>query len=148
MTGSQEPERYAAEGTAAWVAGSFLLVRREVFDELGGFDERFFLYSEEVDLCTRARGAGWQVRYLPHATVMHPMAERGGDPRKERLLAWGRLVYLEKWHQGRERALMRAFRALYIARRIIHFARIGHPWGDDWAELAGTLRFRPERYGP
>ena len=45
----QEPERYAADGTAAWVAGSFVVLRRDVFDELGGFDERFFLYSEEVD---------------------------------------------------------------------------------------------------
>ena len=144
----QEPERYAADGTAAWVAGSFLLLRRDVFEELGGFDERFFLYSEEVDLCTRARAAGWEVRYVPQATVMHLIARRRGDPHQERLLAWARLVYLAKWYRGYERALMRAFRALYIARRIVSFARYRQPWAGDWAELAGTLRFRPERYGP
>lgn len=144
----QEPERYAAEGTAAWASGSFLLVRCEAFRELGGFDERFFLYSEEVDLATRARRAGWEVRYLPHATVAHLLDRRGPDPCRERLLAWGRIVYLAKWHRAPERALMRAFRAVYIARRIVHFARTGRPWADDWAELMGTLRFRADRYGP
>ena len=88
------------------------------------------------------------MRYLPHATVMHLIARRSGDPHQERLLAWARLVYLAKWYRGAERALMRAFRALYIARRIVSFARYGQPWADDWAELAGTLRFRPDRYGP
>lgn len=56
---------------AAWVSGAFLLVRRAAFDAVGGFDEGFFLYKEEEDLCRRVRAAGWRVRYVPEAEVRH-----------------------------------------------------------------------------
>jgi GT2 family glycosyltransferase len=48
-----------------------LLLRRAAFDGVGGFDERFFLYGEDVDLCRRLREAGWRLRYVPSATVRH-----------------------------------------------------------------------------
>ena len=54
-----------------WMAGASLLVRTKLLDEVGGFDERFFLYFEETDLCLRARRAGWQAVYLPQSRVMH-----------------------------------------------------------------------------
>jgi GT2 family glycosyltransferase len=54
-----------------WLVGACLLVRRAVVEEVGGFDERFFMYSEEIDLCRRARAAGWRVVYLPGAEVLH-----------------------------------------------------------------------------
>ncbi len=54
-----------------WVNGSALFVRREVYDQIGGFDEVFFMYSEELDWCYRAKQAGWQVVYLPTAQVTH-----------------------------------------------------------------------------
>lgn len=50
---------------AAWVSGPFLFVRTEAFRSLSGFDERFFLYYEEIDLCRRARDAGWRVCHCP-----------------------------------------------------------------------------------
>ena len=143
-----DPARYEGEATAAWVAGSFLLARRDLLNDLGGFDERFFLYSEEVDLCKRARRAGWQVRYLPNATVMHPLAGRRLDAHQTRLLAWSRLVYVDKWHRRPARLAFRVARVLMILRWMTRRLRSGQAAGEEWTELVATLRFRPERYGP
>ena len=54
-----------------WVTGAALVLRREALDQVGLFDEGFFLYSEEVDLQFRLRQAGWWVHYFPTATVVH-----------------------------------------------------------------------------
>jgi len=54
-----------------WVMGAALVLRREALDDVGLFDEEFFLYSEEVDLQFRLREAGWEVHYFPAATVVH-----------------------------------------------------------------------------
>lgn len=51
--------------------GACLLLRRSIVQEIGLFDERFFMYSEEVDLCTLLRAAGWRIDYLPTAEVTH-----------------------------------------------------------------------------
>jgi N-acetylglucosaminyl-diphospho-decaprenol L-rhamnosyltransferase len=55
-----------------WVMGAAMLVRREPFDRVGGFDERYFLYWEDADLCRRLRLAGFSTRYVPRARVRHP----------------------------------------------------------------------------
>jgi hypothetical protein len=54
-----------------WVSASCLLARRAALEAVGGFDESFFLYEEDVDLCLRIRGAGWRVVYTPAASVVH-----------------------------------------------------------------------------
>lgn len=54
-----------------FVIGAALLLRREALAEVGGFDERFFMYNEDVDLCVRLRHAGWQARIVPSATFVH-----------------------------------------------------------------------------
>jgi len=54
-----------------WVTGSAMFVRREMYEQVGGFDEQFFMYSEELDWCYRAKQAGWQIMYLPTAQVTH-----------------------------------------------------------------------------
>lgn len=54
-----------------WVPGAFAFVRRDLFERLGGFDERFFLYYEEVDLCRRIGAAGSKVAYWPELRVHH-----------------------------------------------------------------------------
>lgn len=56
---------------SGWVAGTGMAVRKELFKRLGGFDERFFLYFEDVDLCLRTWLEGYQVWYLPRARVYH-----------------------------------------------------------------------------
>jgi N-acetylglucosaminyl-diphospho-decaprenol L-rhamnosyltransferase len=54
-----------------WVSGACFLVRRDAFDAVGGFDEAYFMYLEEVDLCWRLGRAGWAAGYEPSARVMH-----------------------------------------------------------------------------
>ena len=54
-----------------WLSGSALMVRREMLDGIGAFDERFFMYCEDVDICKRAHNAGWRVVYYPEVEVSH-----------------------------------------------------------------------------
>ena len=54
-----------------WVPGAFSLIRKSVLDRVGSFDEDFFLYYEEVDLCRRIKYAGYAVHYLPDVVVIH-----------------------------------------------------------------------------
>ncbi|MEY2567826.1 MAG: N-acetylglucosaminyl-diphospho-decaprenol L-rhamnosyltransferase [Actinomycetota bacterium] len=62
---------HANAARAEWVSGSCMLVRHACFDAIGGFDERYFMYLEDVDLCWRAHRAGWAVAYEPAARVVH-----------------------------------------------------------------------------
>lgn len=55
----------------AVIPGSALMIRKDVFEKVGGFDENFFLYFEESDLCKRVRKAGWRVFFEPEAKVVH-----------------------------------------------------------------------------
>ena len=67
------PRGYVPEATGDvdWVHGSFLLCRREVLEALGGFDEAYEMYGEDLDLCHRVRAQGFRVVYLAEATIMH-----------------------------------------------------------------------------
>jgi N-acetylglucosaminyl-diphospho-decaprenol L-rhamnosyltransferase len=58
---------------ADWMLGGFLMLRRTMLEELGGFDEGFFLYGEDIDLCYRAARAGWERWYVPEAVVVHEL---------------------------------------------------------------------------
>lgn len=62
---------YEAAGDADWVSGACMLVRRRAWEEIGGFDPRYFMYLEDVDLCWRAGRAGWRVGFVPAARVVH-----------------------------------------------------------------------------
>ncbi len=63
--------RPAADGSVDFVVGACLLVRRDAFERLGGFDERFWLYGEEADLCRRLRDSGLRVVHVPAARALH-----------------------------------------------------------------------------
>jgi GT2 family glycosyltransferase len=54
-----------------WVAGMFVLFRREAFDAVSGFDERYFMYLEDADICRRLHACGWRVRLDPRSAVVH-----------------------------------------------------------------------------
>lgn len=64
--------------TVDWALGAVLLIDRSCYDEVGGWDDSYFLYSEETDYCMRIRGLGWKVAYTPEATALH---DEGGSGR-------------------------------------------------------------------
>jgi GT2 family glycosyltransferase len=100
-----------ATGQVDWLVGACLLLRREVIDQIGGFDEGFFMYSEELDLCRRAASVGWQVIYLPEAVVTHHegrSSEQVVAARHVRFHA-SRIRYVRKYHGALLAACVRAF---------------------------------------
>ena len=70
------PERWDTERRrhVAWAVAAFLMVRRKAWDEIGGFDERQWMYAEDLDLGWRLQQAGWTTLYVPEATVDHEVA--------------------------------------------------------------------------
>jgi len=78
--------RSSVEREPDWVSGSCLLARKDALAAVGGFDEAFFLYEEDVDLCLRLRRAGWSVVFTPAAAVVHHLGRSTeADPARARL---------------------------------------------------------------
>lgn len=67
-----------SERQVDWISGCCMLIRREVFDRVGLLDEGFFMFSEDVDFCFRAKKAGWNVLYFPEAEVVHYIGSSKG----------------------------------------------------------------------
>jgi N-acetylglucosaminyl-diphospho-decaprenol L-rhamnosyltransferase len=79
----------------AWVAGMFMLIRREAFAHVRGFDERYFMYCEDFDLCARLRLAGWRLQAEPSVTVLH-LAQRASQAALRPLL-WHLASFVKVW---------------------------------------------------
>ena len=92
-----------------WVMGAAMLIRRGPFDSVGGFDERFFLYWEDADLCRRLRERGFTTRYVPSARLVHTGGASARTQRREATYAFHRSAYLyyathvvpSPWHPAR-----------------------------------------------
>lgn len=96
------PQLYERETAADWLVGAFLIVRAEALAQVGGLDERFFLYSEETDWCYRFHRAGWLVSHLPTMSVTHYSGHApGGDLGAQ--LSYAKLLFARK-HYGRPAA--------------------------------------------
>jgi GT2 family glycosyltransferase len=91
-----DSSHYRAERVCDWTSGSFLVARREVLEEVGPMDERFFLYSEEPDLCLRASKEGWEVRHIPVMTILHHGGDVVATPELSAQDAFSRLQFARK----------------------------------------------------
>jgi N-acetylglucosaminyl-diphospho-decaprenol L-rhamnosyltransferase len=92
---------------ADWLLGAFLLLRREMLDELGGFDEGFRLYGEDIDLAYRAAKSGWERWYVPAAKVTH-VHQAETDKRlltRQTLWHWRSIARFVRKHPERLKAL-------------------------------------------
>lgn len=94
-----DPAVYGRETPCDWTSGSFMIARREALEHSGGFDESFFLFAEETDLCWRVKGAGWQVMHMPQLTIRHFEHEGGLSARLEAQAAYARVQFARK-HLG------------------------------------------------
>lgn len=91
-----------------WVSGACFLVRRTAWEALGGFDEAYFMYVEDVDLCWRASRAGWRVGFEPSARVIHVQGASTDLAPYRMILAHHRSLLRFSWRStsGRHRALL------------------------------------------
>ncbi|MEW9918952.1 glycosyltransferase family 2 protein [Marimonas sp. MJW-29] len=94
-----------------WCAGASVLVRAEMLDQIGSFDETFFLYFEETDLCLRAARAGWECWYLPSAHVVHIGSASTG------MKAWDRVPAY--WYASRRHYFVKNHGRIYAAAALL-----------------------------
>ena len=130
-----------------WLFGACLLVRRDAADEVGLFDEDFFMFSEETDWCYRFRQAGWSVWFFPGAEVVHV----GGASHGGRLFAEnvrGHLRFLAKHRGAREAERARRLLLAGVRLRLLLFRgerRNGYREAARWlssGNAASLLRSR------
>ncbi len=132
---------------ADWVAGTGMAIRKELFSALGGFDDRFFLYFEDVDLCLRAWLAGAEVWYLPEARIYHQeqrASSRSAAALGRHLNSWTR--FATKWRGARpsfartpraESGSSRGLRVVVEARALLgHLTGVGRSLESLVAHLA------------
>ncbi|MGH9174525.1 MAG: glycosyltransferase family 2 protein, partial [Vicinamibacterales bacterium] len=93
-------ERWTREaGEREWVSGACLLVRRADLEEVGLLDERYFMYTEDVDLCAELRQRGRTIRFVPEAEIVHLRGRSAvRNPQTEQLRRQSQLAYYAKHH--------------------------------------------------
>jgi N-acetylglucosaminyl-diphospho-decaprenol L-rhamnosyltransferase len=84
----------AASSSVDWVSGACMLTRRSALARVGGFDERYFLYWEDADLCRRLRAYGFEIRYAPTATAIHRVGQSSRTARAASVRAFHQSAYL------------------------------------------------------
>jgi N-acetylglucosaminyl-diphospho-decaprenol L-rhamnosyltransferase len=112
----------AYERDCDWTSGSFMLARREALQSAGFLDERFFIYSEEPDICLRIKRAGWSVRHLPQMTIIHHAEKGGVRPRMSAQGGFARRQYAHKHFAAPHRTL---FLGALAARHAVRLAAYG-----------------------
>lgn len=114
---------YASERRVDFVIGACLLLRKATLDQAGIFDERFFMYGEEMDLCYRLARAGWSVWYTPERSVVHYGGASGTAGTPSQFLH-AREMYFGKWYGRRGVAVLRISQATGASLRIVAFSAL------------------------
>lgn len=123
-------DRYDEEFDLDWTSGSFLLLRRAALLSAGLLDERFFIYSEEVDLARRVKDAGWRVRHLPRMEIRHHAGKKGFSPRAAAQYAWSSQFYARKHFSPPHRACFTIALLLRPLLRWAYYGLAGEPQPD------------------
>ncbi len=124
------PEPYQAD----WLSGTSLMIRRQVFDDIGLMDENYFLYFEESDFCLQAQRKGWELWYVPESRILHVIGASTGfrhtsdrQPRRPRY-----------WFESRRRYFIKNFGPAYAM-----LADLMHMTGFSLWQLRRTLQRKP-----
>jgi N-acetylglucosaminyl-diphospho-decaprenol L-rhamnosyltransferase len=110
-----------------WVLGSALALRREAVAEVGGFDEAYFMYNEEVDLCLRLHATGWEIWYAPVTTVAHSGGASTSQQRQRMAQEYVRsttALYRRHFSPTQQAQLRVIFEAALVARLVRDRARL------------------------
>lgn len=90
-----ETEFYKKQRELDWITGAFMLIRKDVFEKAGLFDEDYFMYVEDVDFCYRVKGQNWEIWYLPQWSIIH----YGGASGSTRLSVLSEFEGLKKFYK-------------------------------------------------
>ena len=106
-----------------WVTGAFMLCRKEAIKKIGGFDEGYFMYAEEVDFCFRAKKAGLRVFYTPQASILHYKEASPRPISRKAILAEfkGLKIYFKKHKPAWEMPFLRLFLKIGALLRVFIF---------------------------
>jgi N-acetylglucosaminyl-diphospho-decaprenol L-rhamnosyltransferase len=141
-----QPGWRSRAGRVDWVTGACMLVNAAVIDDVGGMDEDFFLYHEEVAFCRVARRRGWQVEFEPGVSVVHrdPLQNRAISPKMRVIIRHSKLLYFRKhlprWEFRTLAAIVRLESAIRGGWSVLRGRR---DEAGAWAaivEIAGRLR--------
>jgi GT2 family glycosyltransferase len=136
----RDDDAYETPRHVDWATGAVLMTSRAAVESVGGWDDRFFLYSEETDYCRRLRAAGFAVRYEPGALATHHEGGSGRSPSLTALVAVNRVRYFRRVHGG----VRHAFFTAAVATQ--HALRARHP--GERAALKALLSQRARRKLP
>lgn len=109
---------YSKDASVDSVRGSCFMIRREVIEKLGGLDERYFIWFEEVDYCMQVVRAGWKVAYTPTATCVDYVGRSFAlvsGYRKQQYFTTSMVTYFRKWHPGWRSAVIATLRPCALA---------------------------------
>jgi N-acetylglucosaminyl-diphospho-decaprenol L-rhamnosyltransferase len=138
---------YARDVACDWTSGSFMLVRWEALQSAGLLDERFFLYFEETDLCLRIKQAGWEIRHLPHLTILHHADKAGWNPRLDAQAAFAKRQYFQKHFSPLHRLAATGALALGYTLRSLFGGGVPGRAESSRAALTTVLGLRPPPFG-
>jgi N-acetylglucosaminyl-diphospho-decaprenol L-rhamnosyltransferase len=131
----------AGGGNIGWAMGCALMVRRDAALALGGFDEGYFMYSEEVDLCVRLAREGGAVHWVPEAEVVHAGQGTTGDsPERAVEMARSRRRYQKRHYSPAGRAAARLALAAQFALLALQARLRGRQWRPFWLQALGAWR--------
>lgn len=114
-----------AVGTVDAVAGSFMMMPRQVFRKAGGFDETFFMYGEDLDLCYRVRQLGYEVVYYGKASITHLKGQSGLHTKSKTVVHhfYNAMRIFYKKHYSKKYGLL-VSSAVYLGIDFMHFATL------------------------
>lgn len=129
-------------GNIAWIMGASMIIRRELYEQLGGFDPGFFLYSEETDFCLRLRERGFEIGHIREVSVRH-IGGASEDPRDPYEVAARKLKGLLRFRQKH----YAPDDCARLARRDLRRARFRAVWNRvlAWYQPAGSDAWRKSR---
>lgn len=139
---SRGPEEARGPQPIDTVEGACMLVRRAAFEAVGGFDERFWMYSEDVDLCLRLRRAGWEIWYQPQSVLLHVHAGSSRRSMTTQLVQMyhSRVRYFLHHHGRAQAHLLKWLIVLVSAVKIAVFGALRRLTGREVGHRQAALR--------